>query len=653
MKKIIFLILFFVMITEAFTQDLKPQTFFLGADIRLEGIARKLGERWDSDENEENFSALADSTKDHDLKFSEGESVTVYFGIMPFNNFTFAMDTIYVGDYAQRYHMPTTLEHYMVTEDERFRVIKIESKYETEYVRLAYNYGVPHYSWYYEGDLFDFFPKQLEAERYLRVEGDPSPQWAELSYGQRDFRFTAVVAPELSWGEPPSGLIRYNFNEGARQWTFLYKEEAIDWGDMNNKTEWEENRNDWYILKEKYWLWQHAEHYRHWAVSLRTPLLGIFSLYSGFVYRPNRIGWYYTYVEETDSDQGYLNSKYIIREGETRQVDALGGKLELETEYTPFFDRVAVKGTYLGLLAGNSREVNLDLYKQLQKFLHCDLLLTYKNPLIGPLPFLYEGTKEQPTAIVTMPRGPEAPFWVGPFNRESYLLSVILLFDMTRTPFYLHEPLQLGLWNLNPKEYGPVFAVRYDLKYFPTATDYHHFIAKNEGTGEVEVMWDTGSYGLWATKRPIHSITFLGVMTFVPYIKTILMLEVSESYAETGWAYNEEGETSEWPEPSLKSVTNPYKIHLEVQKYIYSIGGEYGHNVWAPEEWDRQFGYTIDNYYHAFIGLDIQHNPAYTSIVRLEYYGYRESDDEYLFYPSFDEFRCSYTLRTAKFLFLY
>jgi len=649
MKKIFFISLLSILILtlKSFCGTLPPYSFSIEARLKLEGIGNKLGEEWY--ETAEGDVSATNIKINNKWKWGDGEMFFLKPALSLFPGFEMGTELEMIYNYADRRYLDVTLEKKMKEETNWIKLINGYVEYEKGYIKTGFYYGIGHGDWRYEGDLFGLYPEAWEIEKYLRVGGEPTPYWFEFKYDGSPHKLDLILGPEISWGAKPAILGKYSYAERNRLWTLIYKEQAVEWGKTEDPESFDET---WPEYKKKWWEWTHYEHFREIEFSLRSKFLGIANLQTGLLFAPNRVDWEYTYVEEVAEGTGYLGSKYLIKNDKIKTTDGLAFKTILDTQYAPFFDYFKVQYTRAGVMAGNTSEILLGFEKKPSKISSLYVEGIFRDPIIGPNPYIYEGEtpKELRGPAVVTPRGEEDPFTVTMYNRKAYIANIFFLFDPTPGWFYRWQPNMLGEWNLNPEEKGPSFVIRYSISYYPTGTDRATYYDETAQKWLWEPAW---SAGIWPTKKPVHSLGFMGVVTFVPDYRVILSLLWEDSFANRAMVYTEENvESKEWPQWSPRLVTNPFdiKITLEtpLESYMKFNGYiRYGHNIWGPEDWHREWGMTYDNFYNIALNFIIAHGIETESTISAEYIKGSETDHKYRTLASFDEIRLSWTLKSG------
>jgi hypothetical protein len=133
--------------------------------------------------------------------------------------------------------------------------------------------------------------------------------------------------------------------------------------------------------------------------------------------------------------------------------------------------------------------------------------------------------------------------------------------------------------------------------------------------------------------RPIHLFTMMGEFSVFDTGMLIIMIKAGEDIAPAAIAYTPH--TFE-----LLPVTKIFNPLISFVKYPFQATIEYGHNVWGPEQWYKDLGATIDDFFRISFKFNINKNHE----LELSYVGARETDDQY-FVPKlvpYDEFRLTY-----------
>lgn len=625
-------------------------TMDFNARLKVEGIGYKPTSDWEFDKNSKTFTPILKSTATSDTNIGIGQTVFFDYAYRPNKKWYIFWSGEVIGNYADRLHLGITEEKRLSDSGNRFHWNAGVLSYNGGNKGFEFFRHVGRPGWEFSGDMFNLYPAQWEIEETLRVGGSIAPTGGKLWYKTPGLgNFAVITGPELTWGAGPMFLLEYEKPGRMITTKIFIKEEAVSWGETTaDVADFPAGKG---TLEESMWQWNNYEHKRSIEFVINSRLSRSFPMQVGILYQPFRIGETYEYVEEVGEGAGYLGSKYNILEDETKSSDALAGKISVNSKIFPYFNHVFFNATHAGLLAGNKNELSVELYKYpLPKMVFIGKF-TYTKPLIGPLPYLHEGTVENPGQVITTPRGPESPFWVtedsigSEKNREAMIFDLFVHFDDTPgTNIYKYNYYELGDWNINPEEDARMaFLFNYRLSKYPTGIDLQRYIDENG-----QLVWEPATESsMWPTKNFIHSLDLLTVLNPWENWKFIFHIHESIAYATANIAYLNNAVPNTWPATSLEPITNPFKfgVTAEVKKFVGKF--EYGKNVWGPEDWHYRFGLTIDEFYHGKIGFRFG-EPRIGTMLSLDYIAYHETDKEFAALGSFDEVRLTWDLYFGK-----
>lgn len=550
------------------------------------------------------YSSSAPTTTDGE--FFTGQTLFLDLSLRPTNALTADFGFELIHEYADRYWRPHNREHDFALTGRKFGWNTANINYTRDWANLRYARGVGRLDWTREGDMFGAF-----SEMYI-------PQLFEVISKGKLGRLQLVYGMDGSWDyintHPKIGIfgnnayLNYNFKLGGGSYHLLCKDE-LSMYDPDN---------------ERVTLYELTGSYE----------VGDNPLEVGLLYRPFRVGWDYEYVEDAPAGAGDFGSSYLRRTGTTGTQDAFGGGIKFSYKKFSFLDDASLKYTYQGLVAGNKQSVGVEMTRRVSHPLTTVVGGTYRRPLKGPMPLVYEGTPAVPGPALFEPRGPESPFWVQWDNREATVISLMATFDPTPSSnFYLYQPNIPEEWNLSPDENARfACASRYTLTRYHTGTDRQIYWSSSGAP-----LWEGyGSGGAWATDGFIGALTLLGVNNFTnPRMRLVSTLELGDSLATASAAYS----TSR---VSLKPITGYLIAGVSLQKKPYELGLKYYQDYWGPEYWHRTFGESCDRIYQARVSRQFSKNIT----AGLEYVGVRERDQVYVApeLGDYDEYRCFFTL---------
>ena len=529
----------------------------------------------------------------HGWEHSAGQIFYLDIGFHPWKKIIGGLGIEAIGSYADTLWLPINDEHRMHADKQNVKWVRGELKYlEKNRFMARYFKGIGHYHWGYEGDMFNLFPESYIPNTYRRITGKCVPEGGEFTIQRGTNKLTVISGPRLVWGGGESTLAKYNFRIGRFDSALIYKDEKINWGGEDK--------------------------YLHIGeLSTRTSIIKDFPFQVGLFYKPFRVGREYNYIKEVALGTGYAGSEYLIKKGRTDFFDAWAVKTKVNTEKSaPYIDESSLTYTYAGLVAGNKNEVTLQFDKKLSRLFYTSSQFTYRQPLIGPMPFLREGTDENPGPVWSTPRGQDSPFWISQDNRKATICSLFLTYDPTpSTWFYQWEPNNLQEWNLNPKENAKLsFGLGYTLSYFPTTTDLQTYIDSEGNT-----VWEPiTTHGRWATKKPLSFITLLSKINLPQSYKFLIALRTGEELSDGVFSYTMNQE-------ACKPIAGFLNTAISMEKDPYLATVAYQQGRWGPEDWHRTFGQTFDRLFR--ISLERSFGEFKAGV---EYLGTREVDGKYI-----------------------
>jgi len=564
-----------------------------------------------------------------DWAFSDGENLDFNLGFRPTESIMGSLGVLAVGNYADTYWRPVNDLHRITSTEEStgnreyVKLVRGELKYETDPFTARAFRGIGHYHWQNEGDLFGFYPAQWEPDLYRDISTDCIPQGGEVIANTGLGRIQ-VVGGQPVWRSGLSFFGKYDLplSKPARL-SLVYRDEGIQWGDED-------------------------ERQRAVALTSRFTLQKYFPVQLGIMTQSFRLDREYTYVEKVAKGTGDLGGEYLVKTAKTKFADSLGAKAQVASDALTFCDRLSLSYTYLGPVAGNKHSIDTSLERIITRPLRLVVGFTYQTPVLGPVPFLYEGTPDNIGAPYARPRGKDSPFWVNWDNRQAYLGRVQLIFDPTpQTWFFRWEPNTIEPWNLNPSEDARLaFGITYDIKYYPTTTDLGYYFTR---TGDVlwdgerdpsVVEWEYRPWGCWPTKQPIHSVRLVGLLRAARGLNFTYDISGGEYLARQAIAYTESTTDS-------KPTTTAVKAMVTCDWRGLGLKVGYAQDAWGPEEWHERMGGTYDQLWQTGIYYRLKHSGMLESMLALDYTRIRETDKKYILAElgPFDEIRLTYKLR--------
>ena len=541
------------------------------------------------------------------------------------------------GDYADRFWTPNNIEHHIDNKDRHVFLRQAEARIDKDEWFVHGFKGVGHGDWAAQGDFFGLYPSAYPDADYLRESGyfgiypenfkqdlflnhskEHAPRGFEGGLHLMGLDFGAAYGNELAWGYDRGGYGRVSAPIGTSKLTFVYKDEDVPYSLPPDTDE----RN------------------RAYALSWRAPFEQGHLFEAGVKYQPFRLNRAYQSVSDADGGGGLQGSSFNFSNKTTGKSDALAERVRYE-HHAAMLDRVVVLSadvTHAGVLAGNKDELELRIGSDLAPSLRGSVQYTYRRPLEGPVPFLFEGTPQNMGAVVANPRGPDAPFTVNWDNREAVFLTTTLVMDPTPgTSLFVYKPDTLQLWNVNKREDAPVsVALQHRMSDYRTATDRLHYYDEN---GNI-VFEPAAHSGAWATNHPLNEFRVL-LVGRPKKIGWEFGFAGGESPALSSLAYSNDTRVN-------KPITHYYSFEGKLDTWPFVIWGHYGSGVWGPELYNRLFGASFDRLW----GVGLSYKITVNTTVDISYLAARQDDNMFVA-PSlgaYDEIR---TLFSHRFGFLF
>ncbi|MDA7857870.1 OmpA family protein [bacterium] len=639
MKKFIFFVVILLLLENSSTIQVSASSLPVGS-LRLDAllnfdvIINKPNKGWgvrrdmlSRDGLAKDFYALEEGDPEENWRSTFGQNLVLNLDFHPYKFISGCFGVVGVPSYADTLWMPINDEHRLKNTKKYIRWTRGELKLESDIFEVRGFRGIGHYHWGYEGDIFGLYPEQNEPEKYRRVSGKSIPVGGEVILKSSVGKLTVVAGPELNWRNGWGIFGKYNVKIGRVTSAIIYKNEEIEWGEPGEKIE-------------------------AFEFSTKVDVTKKIPFQIGVLYHPFRIGWDYTYVREVAPGSGDDGSKWLVyngssvdrQKGTIDKSDAWAFKTKLGIEKLPGLVDLSFTHTYAGIVAGNKHEIIGNAKRRFSRTVTAELEMSYCTPLEGPVPYIYEGTVDNPGPPVCNPRGKYEPFWVGWDNREAGKASLAFNYDPTpKTWFYKWQPNILEEWNLNPEEDAKFsFALKYNLDYYPTSTDLWWIVNKmdeivwEQDYDPTSRVWGYRPTGKWPTKMPVHSGILMA--KFVPSKDVDFLFDIRGGQLLAGSAICYTDETR-----NNKPITGAIMGSVKANIKDYTARFSYGQDIWGPEEWHEELGVTIDRLFKA--SLERKLGKYFT--VGAEWTGTRETDNKYI-NPEigpFDEFRLFCTVK--------
>lgn len=615
----------------------EPGTVRLSHEVTLENVLHRANSGWRVQNGPDEKTYTKDASANNPWKSEWGQSLMteVATRVTPdiFGRVLFEAQ----GDYADRFWRPNNYEHHIDEVDRNLFLRQAEFRVDRDEWFVRGFKGVAHGGWTDQGDffglypasspdddylgnsgLFSIYPSNFKQDLFLNISDRHAPRGFEGGLRLWGLDFGAAVGNELAWGYNKAGYGRVSAPLGTTKLTFVYKDEDVPYSIVPDDDE----RN------------------RAYALSWRAPFEQGHLLEAGVKYQPFRLNRAYQTAEEVNAGSGIQGSSWRISNKKTKKEDALAERVRYE-HHTDIADRpVVLSGDLLhaGLVAGNKDQLDLRVSGDVASALRASVQYTYRRPLEGPIPFLYEGTINNMGNIVANPRGPDAPFTVDWNNREAVFLTTTFVFDPTpANSMFIYDPDRLELWNVNPRENAPFsIAVQHRMSDYRTTTDRLYYY---DAGGNI-VYEPAGHTGAWPSHHPLNDfrVMFMGRPSKNSWT---LAFAGGESPAISSLAYSLDTRVN-------KPITHYYSVEGKLDLWPFVLWAHYGSGVWGPESYQRFFGESFDELFGGGLSYKITVNTT----VDVSYLAARQNDNSFVApdLGAYDEIR---TMFSHRFGFLF
>jgi|GEM_PF-1733984 outer membrane protein OmpA-like peptidoglycan-associated protein len=504
-----------------------------------------------------------------------GQNFYTDLGIHPFSYLSGDIGAEYVGNYDQRYWFPISDEHRMFNDGTVAKITHADMKYDDGQFMIRGFEGEPLTTWVYQNDLFQLLPNRYDiamSEWYRRNDGSLTPRGGETQI-KSDFGTLDVLG---------GAEIRYGYGSSA-----FAKYDLPAWGTWENSVVFRDE-NVPFVLSNP--------DARRWAVSYNSSYSPYeqWQTHAGVMYQPFRLDEPYTDVTYAGSGNGTLGTAYQIDQRETRQSDAFGFLWQNEFEPLMIIDKIGLGYMYLAPTAGDKQQVSIDGTKRLNHDLTLSSAYMYRQPVVGPVPLLYQGTTDDPGALITSPRGPDDPFEVEWDNRKAHIFTATLVYNPApATPFFKYDKNVIDDYNINDKNEAEWSgALQYRAIYYPTNTDRLYYWDEDRN-----LIYDPiFNNGALASSYPMSSGTGLLRWSMKDWSVTT---DVSAGEAPAGLAIAYSSSTVFY-KPTTIFINTGVTIRYKAAKAFF----RYSQDVWGPEDYQVQEGWAYHQIYQAGLSYD-------------------------------------------------
>ena len=225
-------------------KESKKKLQFVGGRINVEMLLK--GNEVDIDANGENGT-----------EFSDGQMMFLDFGFEPTDKVSGQFTVNILGSVADkepleiaygRRGLPVVIEtevpnilggtntrQVTFNDRERVEIYDFEANYKGESFDINAFYHTSRYHWGYEGDFFGLVTENTDLEG-MDIWNAKAPEGVEFIGKGKWKGLTLLAGPEVYWGANPKFIIKYDFNLGQTEFTFIHSEDVARQGESATAT---------------------------------------------------------------------------------------------------------------------------------------------------------------------------------------------------------------------------------------------------------------------------------------------------------------------------------------------------------------------------------------------------------------------------------
>ena len=230
---------------KADNKEAKKKLQFTGGRLNVEGLLK--ANEVDVTENGENG-----------VEFSDGQMIFLDFGFQPSDKVSGQFTLNILGNVADKEPLEiaygrrglsvvieaeipdlvgggTTTREVVFDDRERVEIYDFEASYEGEAFDLNAFYHTPRYHWGYEGDFFGLVTENTDLAG-MDIWNAKAPEGVEFIGKGKMKGLTILAGPEVYWGANPKVVLKYDFNLGKTEFTFIHSEDVARMGDSATAT---------------------------------------------------------------------------------------------------------------------------------------------------------------------------------------------------------------------------------------------------------------------------------------------------------------------------------------------------------------------------------------------------------------------------------
>ncbi len=510
-------------------------------------------------------------------EFSDGQMLFLDFAFQPSDKLEGQFTLNVLGNVADtepmeirygRRGLPITVESQVIddgsllTQDtvingrERVEIYDFNATYQGENFDLNAFYHTPRYHWGYEGDFFGLITEATDMYG-MDIWNAKAPEGVEFIGKNKLEGLTILAGPEVYWGANPKVVLKYDFDFGKFDFTFIHSEDVARQGESSSATGATNRQSRQTTLYAN----------TNLTENIKLELGGIMSANEKIDDVYDRVGDSGDIIlDQIDSDDtfGFKAKLSFPLFGTQSYVSAHHAGLVADggAQLKDFGVRDPSALPYSG--AGNKQEYEAGMMMNFGNLMIIPRVL-YRDNLVDANPFIAPSIGAGTLSPGISPRDTDSDPFAVLGNREARSGEVFLTWDPTgATPFYDWD----NDWREDAK-----FAFNLGANYteYPTATDANLFFFAQGGIN--------ASFGAGLPAEDVWTVTSRMVMNPSQNAKYIVNL-VRGFNQSSG---NPTGGTRDYFELSGKAIIGGKHI----------ISGHFKKDAWGPYDFYRQFNVTF------------------------------------------------------------
>ncbi len=507
-------------------------------------------------------------------EFSDGQMVFLDFGFEPMDKLSGQFTINILGSVAEkepleiaygRRGLPvtivsevpdilggTTVQEVEFTDRERVEIYDFEANYAGDAFDVNVFYHTPRYHWGYEGDFFGLILENTDLAG-MDIWNAKAPEGVEFIGKDKWKGLTILAGPEVYWGANPKFVIKYDFNLGKTDFTFIHSEDVARQGESASATQ--------ATLRQ----------------SRQTTLYATRDLTDGIKLE---MGAIMAATERVDDIYDRLGDNGDIIVDQIEFEDTLGFRAKLS--FPLFGTQSYLLAHHAGLVAdggntlkdfgwrdptglpysgmGNKREYEAGMMINVGNFMILPRAM-YRDNLVDANPFIEPSIGGGILNPGLSPRNTDDDPFAVLGNREARSGEVYLTYDTTPgTPFYDWD----NEWREDAK-----FAFNFGGTYteYPTATDAYLFFFEEESSN--------ASFGEGLPAEEVWTVS--SRVVFNPNRRAKYIASIIKGFNQSSG--NPTGGTRDYYELHGKAILSNRHI----------ISGYFKKDAWGPYDFHRQF----------------------------------------------------------------